>query len=240
MALAPAEVLPEMMIIVERAGRAESSGWHPAVAAVRPLEEIRLAALIIPLLAVRIVSHAQPGPDLAAAEHPQAAPFRGGGILHGRQDGERHGMTIIVGPAVGMASRDRLVEFLLGGGGPLRPARHDLDRCEHRRAAIAGEQPRHQVVAGHPDGQPQVVQGGATAEDELAAQGSRHRKLPVPAHGEFGAVAEPGADVDAVLGDDPEIPGLGVVDGRRPLNGFKQPIDAVLIGERLQHRAPRL
>ena len=162
--------------------------------------------------------------------------------LHGHQDGGRHGMTVIVWPAVGVASRDRLVEFLFGGGGPLRPARHDLDRCEHQRAGIAGEQPHHQVVAGHPDGQPQVVQGGTTADDELAAQGRGHREPPVPVHGEFGvgAVAEPGADVDAVVGGDPEIPGLGVVDRRRPLNGLEQPVDAVLIGERLQHRAPRL
>ena len=83
---APAEVPPEMMIVAERAGRAEGSGWHPAVAAVRPLGEIRLAALAIPLSRSR-VSRAQPCPDLAPAEYPQAALFPGGGILHGHQDG---------------------------------------------------------------------------------------------------------------------------------------------------------
>src|SRR5207302_1794856 len=97
-----------------------------AAAAVRPLAEIWLAALAIALLAVRSVSRAQPCPDLAPAEHPQVASFRGGGILHGHQDGGRHGMPIIVGPAVGVAPRDCLVEFLFGGGGPLRPACHDL------------------------------------------------------------------------------------------------------------------
>ena len=89
-------------------------------------------------------------------------------------------MTVIVWPAVGVASRDRVVEFLFGDGGPLRPARHDLDRREHQRAGIAGEQPHREVVAGHPDGQPQVVQGGTTADDELAAQGRGHREPPVP------------------------------------------------------------
>ena len=69
-AAAPAGVPPEMMIVAERAGRAEGSGWHPAVAAVRPLGEIRLVALAVPLLAVRAVSRAQPCPDLAPAEGP--------------------------------------------------------------------------------------------------------------------------------------------------------------------------
>jgi hypothetical protein len=63
-----------MMIFAERAGRAEGSGWHSAVAAVRPLGEIRLVALAVPLLAVRAVSRAQPCPDLAPAEHPQVGP----------------------------------------------------------------------------------------------------------------------------------------------------------------------
>ena len=76
-----------MMIFAERAGRAEGSGWHPAVAAVCPLGEIRLVALAVPLLAVRAVSRAQPCPDLASAEHPQAALFPVGGMLHGHQDG---------------------------------------------------------------------------------------------------------------------------------------------------------
>src|SRR5205807_5023557 len=66
---APAEAPPQMMVVAERAGRAEGSGWHPAVAAVRPLAEIWLAALAIALLAVRSVSRAQPCPDLAPAEH---------------------------------------------------------------------------------------------------------------------------------------------------------------------------
>ena len=70
---AAAEAPPQMMAAAERAGRAEGSGWHPAVAAVRRLGEIWLAAPVIALLAVRIVSRAQPCPDLPATTIQGAA-----------------------------------------------------------------------------------------------------------------------------------------------------------------------
>jgi len=53
------------------------------------------------------------------------------------------------------------------------------------------------------------------------------------------AFADPGAHVEAVVRDNPEPPGLGVEDGRRPLHRLEQPEGAVRVGKGLVHGAPR-
>ncbi len=184
---------------------------------------------------------ADPFAGLGPVEAPQPALLLEGRafhrMLHGRGNhliGERR--------PVGVAPRDRRVEFLLLDGRALDTAGHDLDRREQRSVAgLIREQPHRDIMPHHPERQPQVEQGSATADGELAGQRVRDQQPPVRAQEiRSRPPGHAGAQLHPVVSTDPEHPGLRVVDGWRHLGDADHLEQAVIVGEWFQHDAPQL
>ena len=190
--------------------------------------------------AVRVRGHREPRAGERPVQQAQPAVFPGGGPLHLHQDpGADRGVA--EGPAVGVPLPDRLVKLLLQSGGLVRPPGDDLHRGEQAR--IPGRV-RHQrddrIVAQYPDRQPQVQQGRPAADrvlpDPRSRRGGMQQQVPSPGAGPIPvSPAGAGAQLNAVVRGDAEGPGLGVVHRRGPQGRLDHVIDAVRIGERLQH-----